>query len=237
MFDFLTVYCWYLISRRCILLDTIGNISTPLDVMMHLGDWKLTNICEIGDIMCNLLTGHCWHFFSRSASYRLPYSTCLTLLTYMMHAELFEYGEINKYIIWAIIRVICWQGMVAPGEKISLTLQREFSEETMNSLECTSKAELALITRKVREFFKGGWEVDAYTRLDTTSSWAHADLMLTSFDISMRKWWGCVQVGRETTQIEMKRKNAVFSVLINIIHEDLNIATTNCTNIFSVLII
>ena len=52
--------------------------------------------------------------------------------------------------------------MVAPGEKISLTLQREFSEETMNSLECTSKAELALITRKVREFFKGGWEVDAY---------------------------------------------------------------------------
>lgn len=50
------------------------------------------------------------------------------------------------------------QGMVAPGEDVSATLKREFSEETMNSLEMPS-TELREIKRRVRETFKNGREV------------------------------------------------------------------------------
>ena len=48
--------------------------------------------------------------------------------------------------------------MVAAGEDVSLTLKREFSEETMNSLEMPA-SELREIKRRVRETFKNGQEV------------------------------------------------------------------------------
>ena len=50
------------------------------------------------------------------------------------------------------------QGMVAPGEQVSLTLKREFSEETMNSLELPED-EVKTIAKKVDATFQKGKEV------------------------------------------------------------------------------
>ena len=52
--------------------------------------------------------------------------------------------------------------MVAAGENITETLKREFSEETMNSLEM-SEDELKSTKKKVHATFQGGHEVK-YTR-------------------------------------------------------------------------
>lgn len=45
------------------------------------------------------------------------------------------------------------QGMVDPGEQVSLTLQREFSEEALNSLS-SSPAERAEIHQRITNLFK-----------------------------------------------------------------------------------
>ncbi|KAM8825487.1 ADP-ribose pyrophosphatase, mitochondrial [Synchiropus picturatus] len=50
-------------------------------------------------------------------------------------------------------------GMVDPGEKVSLTLQREFSEEALNSLQVSS-AEREKINERIRNLFKSnGFQV------------------------------------------------------------------------------
>lgn len=48
--------------------------------------------------------------------------------------------------------------MVAPGEEVSEALKREFSEETMNSLEVSAQ-DLKDIKHRVRDTFKSGQEV------------------------------------------------------------------------------
>ena len=48
--------------------------------------------------------------------------------------------------------------MVTPGEAVSLTLKREFSEETMNSLE-VSDEQKQVIKEQVEEMFRHGTEV------------------------------------------------------------------------------
>ena len=47
---------------------------------------------------------------------------------------------------------------MSPGEAVSLTLKREFSEETMNSLE-VSDEQRDIIRQQVEEMFKHGTEV------------------------------------------------------------------------------
>jgi hypothetical protein len=54
--------------------------------------------------------------------------------------------------------IILLQGMVDPGEMVSITLKREFGEEAMNMLECC-EAEKDKIEEKLHTFFKGGREV------------------------------------------------------------------------------
>ena len=54
---------------------------------------------------------------------------------------------------------VTFQGMVDPGEQISLTLQREFSEEALNSL-VVSTSERAQIHERITQLFKSpGFEV------------------------------------------------------------------------------
>lgn len=48
--------------------------------------------------------------------------------------------------------------MVDPGEKISKTLQREFGEEALNTLELSPDERVAQL-KKLEEFFKCGVEV------------------------------------------------------------------------------
>ena len=52
-----------------------------------------------------------------------------------------------------------FQGMVDPGERISATLQREFGEEAMNSLESTEK-EKKVMEEKIHSLFHKGEEVN-----------------------------------------------------------------------------
>ena len=62
--------------------------------------------------------------------------------------------------------------MVAPGEQVSLTLKREFSEETMNSLELPED-EVKTIAKKVDATFQKGKEVrpvNSYSNRATKSS-------------------------------------------------------------------
>ncbi|KAF5290492.1 hypothetical protein FQA39_LY03596 [Lamprigera yunnana] len=49
-------------------------------------------------------------------------------------------------------------GMVDPGEQVGVTLQREFLEEAMNSLQSTP-TELAAKQKLVSDFFAGGYEI------------------------------------------------------------------------------
>ncbi|XP_066941994.1 ADP-ribose pyrophosphatase, mitochondrial [Macrobrachium rosenbergii] len=49
-------------------------------------------------------------------------------------------------------------GMVDPGEKVSVTLQREFLEEALNSLDMTSGQKVEA-EKEIKELFKGGEEV------------------------------------------------------------------------------
>lgn len=57
------------------------------------------------------------------------------------------------------VGVVVLQGMVDPGEQVSLTLQREFSEEAMNSL-AVPASEVAKISERIGELFKSpGFQV------------------------------------------------------------------------------
>ncbi|XP_047491843.1 ADP-ribose pyrophosphatase, mitochondrial-like [Penaeus chinensis] len=49
-------------------------------------------------------------------------------------------------------------GMVDPGEKVSVTLQREFQEEALNFLEMTSEQK-SKATEELKELFSGGKEI------------------------------------------------------------------------------
>ena len=50
------------------------------------------------------------------------------------------------------------QGMVDPGEAVSRTLEREFGEEAMNSLEA-SEDEKKQIEKQINQLFEGGSKV------------------------------------------------------------------------------
>ena len=50
------------------------------------------------------------------------------------------------------------QGMVEAGERVSLTLKREFSEEAMNSMESTEEQKRE-IEKNVSDLFQKGSEV------------------------------------------------------------------------------
>lgn len=69
-----------------------------------------------------------------------------------------------------------WQGMVDPGEKVSLTLQREFSEEAMNSL-AVSPSERAKIHERITNLFKSaGFTVSRRHRFKITSQlWCNSE--------------------------------------------------------------
>lgn len=55
--------------------------------------------------------------------------------------------------------LLCVQGMVDPGERVSQTLQREFSEEAMNSLQA-SPSERENIQKRITELFNSeGFQV------------------------------------------------------------------------------
>ena len=49
--------------------------------------------------------------------------------------------------------------MVDPGELVTVTLRREFGEETMNTLE-VSPEERRAIEQKIKSLFKSGFEVN-----------------------------------------------------------------------------
>jgi len=51
-----------------------------------------------------------------------------------------------------------FQGMVDPGEHVSVTLKREFGEEALNSLEADPEERSELLAR-IDEFFQNGCEV------------------------------------------------------------------------------
>lgn len=71
-------------------------------------------------------------------------------------------------LTWSCAFICCLldlQGMVDPGEQVSITLQREFSEEALNSLSVT-KAEKIEIHKRVTKLFQSpGFQVSRWYRL------------------------------------------------------------------------
>lgn len=55
--------------------------------------------------------------------------------------------------------VTCAQGMVDPGELLSLSLQREFSEEALNSLEASPQERKKIYERISKLFSSPGFQV------------------------------------------------------------------------------
>lgn len=63
-----------------------------------------------------------------------------------------------KLIRFMLTFYFIFQGMVDPGEKVTLTLRREFGEEAMNSL-VMSDEEKKVMEKNIDELFDHGVEV------------------------------------------------------------------------------
>lgn len=84
---------------------------------------------------------------------------CISFSSFIDEVCLFSFHCAYLDMLTLCVNMLVSQGMVDPGEQVSLTLQREFSEEALNSL-AVPPSERAKILERISKLFKSpGFQV------------------------------------------------------------------------------
>lgn len=115
------------------------------------------------------------------------------------------------YSTWITCQPCCfWQGMVDAGEQVSLTLQREFSEEALNSL-AVSPLERAKIYERITNLFKSA----GFTVSGRHCLWSDAATVI-QFRETQRRYFFAIRFLRVTWTIPETRTTRGWRRLLSI---------------------